>query len=113
MQVPGDPVAVLEQHDALLVVAGVGEFQRQGRVVGEGRGHVEVGIVEALPTMQPADDEGAAHPLRPDERKHHHRADRFDFGQVHQVTLVLAHVGDEHRTSVAQSARPASVSSIG
>ena len=60
VQVPTDPVAILQDAEPLLVGTGLGELEGQRGLLSEGRGHLEIGIVERRPGGDPAQHDGAA-----------------------------------------------------
>ena len=76
VQVPSDPVSILEQGEALLVSPGVGQLPGQGGVGGERGGHVQVGGGERLASR--AAGRSSAHRAPAPtcrERQHHDRPD--------------------------------------
>ena len=73
VQVPGNPVPVLEHVQPLLIGSGVGQFQGDGGLDGEGLGHVELSHREAEPTSPPSDNDGSTNPGVSAQRTRHDR----------------------------------------
>ncbi len=76
MQVPGDPITVLEDGHLLGRPAVLGQLERDGRLRGEGGQHVRCGLRQRHGAVPAAGRQDAAHPAGSAERHHDERAER-------------------------------------
>ena len=74
VQIAGDPIAILEHRDPLLVGARGCQFQSQTRMVGKGSRHGQVGRREARPPDVASDHHRPENRRRADQGQHHDRA---------------------------------------
>jgi hypothetical protein len=81
VQVAGDARPVLEQLHPLRLPTAVGELEGDGGVVGERRGHVDVGHAERAPIPGSADDEHSPDSLGAGEGQGHHRPEGEVLGE--------------------------------
>ena len=97
VQVARDPGPVLEEQHALLVVPGLGQFERDRGVVGEGGGQLRVGLGEGSPSGATHHDQRPPDLLAAEQRQDHDRSGPDLAGEVDRATVdVVGGLGVDH-----------------